>query len=101
MSATDQLVNGGTATVLDLSHRLKGTGLRGIIAVDKGDTNVTLQGSLDGTNFFVIEEFTADTIKEITLCPYLRVNGAADTSNNDTIGSSTAFVYYNNGAYTK
>lgn len=101
MSATDQLVNGGTATVLNLSNRLKGTGLRGVIAITKGDTNVTLQGSIDGTNYFVIETFTASTLKEITLVPYLRVNGAADTSNNNDIGNSTAFVYYNNGAYTK
>ena len=101
MSATEKLLNGGTATILDLGLRLKGTGLRGIIAVDKGNTNVTLQGSLDGTNFFVIETFTADTIKEITLCPFLRVNGEADTSNNDNIGTSTAFVYFNNGAYTR
>jgi hypothetical protein len=101
MSATDQLVNGGTATVLNLSNRLKGTGLRGVVAITKGDTDVTLQGSIDGTNYFVIETFTASTLKEVTLVPYLRVNGAADTSDNDTIGSSTAFVYYNNGAYTK
>ena len=87
------VVNTGTAA--ETAIVLDGTGLRGIVAIDKGDTNVTLCGSVDGTNYFVIETFTADTIKEITLCPYFKVNGAADTTMNDSIGSSTCTIFTN------
>ena len=96
------LVNAGTATALDLRQKLKGTGLKGVIAIDhNGSNDVTLQGSLDGTNYFVIETFSADTIKEVTLVPYFRVNGAADTSNDDTIGSSTAKLFFSENAFHK
>jgi len=88
------VVNTGTAA--ETAIVLDGTGLRGIVAIDhNGSNNVTLCGSVDGTNYFVIETFTADTIKEITLCPYFKVNGAADTTMNDTIGSSTCTIFTN------
>lgn len=97
---TDTLKNTGTASVLDLSRSLQGSGLKGLIAIKIDSTSyVTLQGSINNTDYFVIETFTADTIKEITLCPYMRVNGAADTSNNDTIGNSTATIYFNTSAF--
>ena len=95
----EKIKNGGTATVLDISGKIPGTGLKGVIAVDKGDTNVTLQGSLDGTTFFVIETFTADTLKEITLVPFLAVNGAADTSQNDSIGNSVVKLFFDQRAF--
>lgn len=87
------VVNTGTAA--ETAIVLDGTGLRGVVAVTKGDTDVTLCGSLDGTTYYVIETFTASTLKEITLCPYFKVNGAADTTMNDTIGSSTCAIFTN------
>ena len=88
------VVNTGTAA--ETAIVLDGTGLRGVVAVNhNGSNNVTLCGSLDGTTYYVIETFTASTLKEITLCPYFKVNGAADTTMNDTIGSSTCTIFTN------
>jgi len=87
------VVNTGTAA--ETAIVLDGTGLRGVVAVTVGDTNVTLCGSLDGTTYYVIETFTASTLKEITLCPYFKVNGAADTTMNDDIGTSTCTIFTN------
>jgi len=95
----EKIKNGGTATVLDISGKLPGTGLKGVIAVDYGNTAVTLQGSLDNSTWFVIETFSADTMKEITLVPYLAVNGAADTSQNDSIGSSVVKLFFDQRAF--
>ena len=96
------LVNAGTATALDLRQKIKGTGLKAVIAVTIDSTSyVTLQGSLDGTTYFIIETFTSNTIKEVTLVPYLRVNGAADTSGDDSIGSSTAKVFFSQDAFQR
>ena len=93
------LINGGTATNHKIDN-LTGTGLKGIISVTKGDTNVTVQGSLDGENYQVIKTFSASAVEEIVLCPRMRVNGAADATNDDSIGSSTATIYFHNSAFT-
>ena len=87
------VVNTGTAVASSLP--LDGTGMRGVVAVTKGNTNVTLCGSLDGTTYYVIETFTASTLKEITLVPYFKVNGAADVTMDDTIGNSTCNIFTN------
>ena len=95
----ETLTNSGTATELNLGRtKLDGTGLKGVIAVDRGDTDVTLCGSLDGTTYFVIETFSADTMKEITLVPFFKVNGAADTTMDDSIGSSTVKLFFSKEA---
>jgi len=54
-------------------------GARGVIQVDWDDTDVTLYGSLNGTTFVKIEQFSAPAIKEIALTPYLMV-GSADAA---------------------
>ena len=95
---TEALTNSGTFVVTNLKESLAGTGLKGVISINKGDTNVTLQGSVDNSHFVNIETFTADTIKEITLVPYFRVNGDA-TGSAATIGSSTATLMYENKAF--
>jgi len=87
------VVNTGTAVASSLP--LDGTGMRGVVAITKGNTNVTLCGSLDGTTYYVIEEFTASTLKEITLVPYFKVNGANDVTMDDTIGNSTCNIFTN------
>lgn len=73
------------------SHNKKING-RGIVQIKKGDTNVSLYGSLDGTNYVFIETFTADTIKEITMCENFKVSGANDGTLTTPIGSSKAFI---------
>ena len=82
------ITNGGAFVVLDLASDLDGTGLKGVLQVKIDGTNVTLQGSIDNTDFYNIETFTASTVKEVTLVPYFRVNGDA-TGSAATIGSST------------
>lgn len=95
----ESITNSGTFSVLSLGERqLKGTGLKGVIAIDKGTTNVTLQGSLDNSTFYNIETFSADTIKEITLVPYLRVNGDA-TGSAATIDNTTVKLFFHSGSH--
>ena len=89
----EKIVNSGSFVVNDLTRLLPGTGLKGVIAVDRGNTDVTLQGSLDNSTFFNIETFSGDTMKEITLVPYFRVNGDA-TSSAATIGSSVVKLFF-------
>tara|TARA_A100001035_G_scaffold258344_2_gene235013 strand:+ start:196 stop:492 length:297 start_codon:yes stop_codon:yes gene_type:complete len=48
-------------------------GARGVVQVDFDSTNVTLYGSLNGTTFVRIQQFTEAAIKEIALTPYLMV----------------------------
>lgn len=47
-------------------------GGRGIIQVTDIGTNVTVQGSLDGTTYTTIEIFDQATIKEILIPPYVK-----------------------------
>ena len=55
-----------------------GDGSRGVVqAVINGSANAYLWGSLDGTNYALIDSFTEDTIKEIVLCPYVLISGNA------------------------
>ena len=97
----ESITNGGTFSTLNLDrkNKLEGTGLKGVLQVKIDGTNVTLLGSLDNTDFYVIETFTASTLKEITLAPYLRVNGTTSTTSAATIGSSTVKLAFHTGAF--
>jgi hypothetical protein len=72
----------------------RGSGGKGIIQVDIGDTTpVYLWGSVNGTDYAVIESFSADTIKELTLCPYFRLSGANTAGNSAvTVGTTRAYI---------
>lgn len=52
--------------------------------VNSNGTAVYLFGSVDGTNFVLIESFTANTIKEIMLCPFMKIGGNTAGSANAT-----------------
>ena len=54
-------------------------GARGVVQVDHDTTDVTLYGSLNGTTFVRIQQFTEPAIKEIALTKYLMV-GSADAA---------------------
>ena len=68
-----------------------GDGSKGVIQVNHGDTDVTLFGSIDGTNYIKIETFTADTIKEVVLCESFKVSGS-DANTTTSIGTSTVHI---------
>jgi hypothetical protein len=70
---------------------MKNSNGQGVLQIVKGDTNVTLYGSINGTDYALIETFDASTIKEIILCPYFKVSAATDGTFT-TIGSSTVFI---------
>ena len=70
---------------------MKNASGQGVIQIVKGDTDVTLYGSINGTDYAFIETFDASTIKEIILCPNFKVSAATDGTFT-SIGSSTVFI---------
>jgi len=57
----------------------------GLIQVkNTSGTTVYLFGSLDNINFALIDSFNSDTIKEVMLCPYMKIAGNTDASSNAT-----------------
>lgn len=69
----------------------RNAGGQGVIQIKKGDTNVSLYGSLNGTDYVLIETFSVDTIKELVLCDYFKISGAADGTF-VTIGTSKVYI---------
>lgn len=71
-----------------------GDGGRGIVqCVHNGSNNASLYGSINGTNYALIHEFTASEIKEVALCPYMLI--AADnngTITGDVNAGTTVFI---------
>ena len=58
-----------------------GDGSRGVVQVviGSGET-VTIQGSLNGTDYVTIETATADMLKEIVLTPYVKYTVSGGTA---------------------
>ncbi len=69
---------------------------KGVIQVVKGNTNVSLYGSLDGTNYVLIETFSASAIKEVVKCNYFKISGSASDTTT-VIGTSKFFITTSTG----
>jgi len=69
----------------------RNAGGQGVIQIKKGNTNVSLYGSLNGTDYVLIETFSVDTIKELVLCDKFKISGAADGTF-VTIGTSKVYI---------
>jgi hypothetical protein len=70
---------------------MKNASGQGVIQIVKGNTNVYLYGSLNGTDYVLIETFSADTIKELVLCDKFKISGSA-TDQTTTIDTSKAYI---------
>jgi len=69
-----------------------GDGSRGVVqAVVDGANAAYLYGSLNGTDYQLIESFTASAIKEIVLCPFFKLSTSA-SSVTGTVGGSTKVI---------
>ena len=68
----------------------------GVFQVVKGNTNVSLFGSLDGTNYVLLETFTASTIKEVVKCNYYKISGATGDQTT-SVGTSKFFITASTG----
>ena len=66
-----------------------GDGSRGVIqAVHDGTNNAYLWGSLNGTDYTLVESFEADAIKEVVLCAFFKISGSS-SSDTGTVGGTT------------
>ena len=66
-----------------------GDGSRGVIqAVISGTDYAYLWGSLNGTDYTLVESFEASVIKEIVLCPYFKISSSA-SSDSGAVGAGT------------
>jgi len=66
-----------------------GDGSRGVIQVIiDGANDVTLYGSIDGSTYVKIKNYTTSAIEEVVLCPYMAFS--ADTSVTVTSFAATA-----------
>lgn len=66
-----------------------GDGSRGVVqAVIEGANSAYLYGSLNGTDYQLVESFTSSAIKEIVLCPYFKLS-TSDTSVTGTVGGNS------------
>ena len=63
----------------------------GIIQIDYGNTAVTLWGSINGTDYVVLETFSADTIKELVKCNNFKVSGSSSDITT-SIGTSKVYI---------
>ena len=67
-----------------------GLGSRGVVqCVHDGSNNASLYGSVNGTNYALIHEFTASEIKEVALCPYLLIASANDGTITGAVNAGT------------
>tara|TARA_B100000965_G_C19603362_1_gene764394 strand:- start:6588 stop:6860 length:273 start_codon:yes stop_codon:yes gene_type:complete len=66
-----------------------GDGSRGVVqCVHDSSNNAYLYGSLNGTDYVLVESFTASALKEIVLCPYFKLSTSA-SSVTGTVGGTT------------
>ena len=71
-------------SVMNVKIRRSGNSNGLVQVVNTSGTPVYLFGSVDGTNFVLIESFTSNTIKEIMLCPFMKIGGNSAGSANAT-----------------
>jgi cobalamin biosynthesis Co2+ chelatase CbiK len=64
-----------------------------IQVINSNGTAVYLFGSLNGTDFTLIESFNSSVIKEIQLCPYMRIAGNSANSASATDNTVLLFEY--------
>jgi len=70
-----------------------GDGSRGVIqAVIDGSNSAYLWGSLNGTDYVLVDSFTAGAIKEVVLCPYFLVSGSATDKTVNVGGTTKVFI---------
>lgn len=82
-------------TVLVPSIKKSGNANGLIQVVNSNGTAVYLFGSLNGTDFALIESFNSDVIKEIQLCPFMKIAGNSDASSNASSDNDVYLFEYN------
>tara|TARA_R100001163_G_C4869727_1_gene72093 strand:- start:58 stop:339 length:282 start_codon:yes stop_codon:yes gene_type:complete len=63
----------------------------GVLHVVRGNTDVHFYGSVNGTDYTEIEEFTASEIKELVKCNSFKVSGSASDLTT-SIGTSKVYI---------
>ena len=82
-----QLANDNTAY-----NPKMGDGSRGVVQAVIGTGGAYLWGSLNGTDYALIDSFTEDTIKEIVLCPYVLISGSATDKDDNVSVFNKVFI---------
>ena len=65
----------------------------GVVQVVYDSATIYLHGSLNGTDYALVESFTADSIKEIVLCPYFKYSSSAtDETASGALGTHKVII---------
>ena len=83
-----QLANDNTAY-----NPKMGDGSRGVVqVVHDGSNDAHLWGSLNGTDYTLVESYSAGAIKEVVLCAYFLVSGSSTDATVDVGGTTKVFI---------
>ncbi len=80
-------------TVLQPKIKKAGNANGLVQVVNTSGTPVYLFGSLNGSDFVLIETFSSDSIKEVMLCPHMKIAGNSAGSANATNNVVMLFEY--------
>lgn len=69
---------------IEFVPRLSGSGGLGVLQVIYHSATVYLHGSVNGTDYTLIESFAESEIKELVLCPYFKYSGSATDEDDAT-----------------
>ena len=65
----------------------------GVLQVIYGSATIYLHGSLNGSDYTLIESFSASTIKEVVLCPHFKYSSSAtDETASGSLGTHKVII---------
>lgn len=72
---------------------LRGSSGAGVVQVVYDSATIHLHGSLNGTDYVLVESFAADSIKEVVLCPYFKYSSSAtDETASGALGTHKVII---------
>ena len=70
-----------------------GDGSRGVVqVVHDGSNDAHLWGSLNGTDYTLVESYSAGAIKEVILCAYFKISPSSSDHTGSVGGTTKVFI---------
>lgn len=78
---------------VEFKPRFKNSNGAGVLQVVYDSATIYLHGSLNGSDYTLIESFSASTIKEVVLCPHFKYSSSAtDETASGSLGTHKVII---------